>query len=278
MYCLDPLHPSFNAVLETVAANPGISLKDLHQKIETLAHIDLTLQHLYRIVNRMIDQQILLKEKGVLRINLMWLSHIELFAQSARSKQQADDSLINPFPLKPNTEIKLTVPSLRQLQNMWYHLLVNVRRHTDPDDKDVCKYYSHAWWSVSETEESQLFFKRIAEKGIVCYWLYGNDTFLDRAAVTKRLETAKAAIATNPPFPAEGYNLNVHGEYIVECVLPSVLSKHLQLLFQSIDTETGDIAALFNDIFDLKEKCTIKIRRDAKRANGLKAKIKSFFS
>ena len=82
MFCLDPLHPIYNAILEAVAAQPGITMAQLHDTVRKKHKVDTSLQHLYRTVSRLIDDQILLKAQVKLSINAMWLSYLEFFADT----------------------------------------------------------------------------------------------------------------------------------------------------------------------------------------------------
>lgn len=276
MFALDPLHPVFNATIEIVADAPGISVSDLHKRLRQLRH-DVTLQHLYRILNRLIEAQILLKEKGKLSLNRLWLGQISMLATNAAQNLEKAEEGKPQLPTKDGESITLTAPTLTGMQALWYHTLAHLHGHIGAQVKEVDKYYTHAWWLVEESDELFLFLRRIAKRGITCHWLLGADTYLDRRAVQEYKDIFPIRVADKDLFPADGYNLNIYGDYVLECIFPPAISKHFQLLFSSVASKKDFDPALFRHVFELKERYTIKVWKNASLATQLRAKIRQFF-
>lgn len=277
MFCLDPTHPLYNGVVDIVSQRPGISVKELHEELEDKLKAKVTLQHLYRVVNRLTEEQVMLKKRGKLTLNLMWLGQVELFAKQAKQRLTQPGMQQTQLPLTPGTQVDMQCQTLSEVQATWYHMLVQIRTVTPPEDKEVFKYYSHAWWLNHEAEDHEDFYRRIAERGLVCYWLYGNDTYLDRRAARMHKDLFKSKIADRPPFPAEGYCINVHGEYVLECLFPQKISKHFESIFSSVESEKDFDSDVIRDVFTLKAPYVIKLRRDTSRARELADKIRRFF-
>ena len=273
MFCLDPIHPLYTAILDVAAASPGIAVADLHKELRR-RKTDVTLQHLYRMVNRMVEEQILLKEGTALSVNLMWLSYLQFFAD--RSKQALlDKGGRTMFPMKDGERRTFKVGNLLDLQSLWNHMLVQLHR-TEPQ-KYLLKYYSHAWWQLGRHALDDDFYAEIRKSGLRCYWLFGGDTFLDRHAVALHEKLMDARLTTASPFPAEGYNLNVYGPYIFECVFSERITKHFRFLFEQVRSLDAFDDEVFSDIFSLPSPLTLKVRRDEKQALQLRAKIERFF-
>ena len=274
MFCLDPLTPLFNATVDIVAEHPGIAIADLRSALKKRSGIDVSLQHVYRTVTRLTEAQILLKRKKQLFLNLLWLSHVELFAQNAKQRLLEGQDLQSLSALAPEKRLAFTARSLREMQAVWHHLLIQLNRIVPAAQRrQLHKYYAHAWWLLQENGGDASFYERIAAKGVECFWLIGNDTFLDRRAMERYKKIFAIALTDHSPFPKEGYNLNVFGEYVVECVFPKAIADHLVLLFRSVRSAKEWDAAVFENILDIPAPFTVTVTRSAAKADQLRAKI-----
>ncbi len=273
MFTLDPIHPLYTAILEAVSASPNISigelLKELHRK-----KVNITLQHLYRTIHRMVEAQILVKSGTTVSVNVMWLTYIQFFAERGK-KTLMNTSIQQVFPLKPGKKVTFKVMTLLELQTLWHHLLVQV--HQAVPKKHLLKYYSHAWWQIGKHALDIDFYRRITEGGIQCHWLFGNTTFLDQHAVKIHKDLMDSRLTDNPPFPREGYALNIYGSYIFECVIPERLSKHLDFVFHTVTSEDMFDPEIYEDIFTLREPMTLRVWNNEKQSTILRKKFAPFF-
>lgn len=275
MFTLDPLHPIFNAVLEIVSEQPGITVGALHAQLKK-KDIDVSLQHVYRTVTRLTDEQILVKTKGNVSINLMWASYLQFFAE--KTKRAAVDMQKNTplFPLKSGERKVFELDTLADVENMWNHILVQLYRVT-PEENMLFKYYSHAWWQLGDKPGQRELYKRIADAGIRCHWLFGNTSPLDTLIAEQNQKVFLARCTDTPPFPAQGYNINVYGEYVLECIFPNNISSHFAMMFASstkIDKQTQHIVS---DLFRMRDRFKLTVWRNWKQADTVRAKIAEFF-
>ncbi len=271
MFLFDPINPIFGAIVESVAVKPHITIADLHEHLQKQMMMKISLAHVYRIVTRMIDHQILIKSHGKLSLNLMWISYIEFVAARAKRIQQHDDG----YPLRPGQKVIHEGKSLFDVEALWNHILVSLYRVSQ--EKNIYKYYSHTWWQLGRNAEEISFYKQLKERGIDCKWVFGGKTFLDELAASRVREIYDVVTTETPPFPKEGYNLNVFGEYIVECILPEKISRHLSFFFEGVKNEQEFDHDLFEDIFSMRGKFKITVWRNAKQAEVLRQKLQACF-
>lgn len=274
MFCLDPLHPLYTAVLDVIGANPGVSVGELHTMLRK-RRMPITLQHLYRTVNRLVDEQIVIKAGTQLSVNLMWLSYLQFFADRSKKTLLDARSAEVVFPLKEGERRTFTCNSLLDLQALWNHLLV--RLHRAAPARHLLKYYSHAWWQIGRYALDPAFYRYIKETGVRCHWLFGNTTFLDRHAAELHKDLMNARLVDDPPFPKEGYNLNVYGSHVFECLFPEKITKHFNFVFRTVTSLDQFDADVYNDIFLLKAPLTLKVWRNETQAAALRAKIELHF-
>jgi len=269
--------PSADDLVTTVAAlvalHPKQTVADLRARLGESGH-DVSLQHVYRLVARLMEEGIVVKEGKTLSANLLWISELEHFLdrskEAARNAAKKDDGL----PLKLNERRTFACETLSDVQALWNHLLV--RLYTLSPEKYLFKYYAHAWWQIGPHPLERDFYKKIKEKGLTCFWLYGNDSPVDRAISQEFGDLVEMRVTDAPPFPSEGYNLNVYGEYVVECNLPPVIMQHFALLFRTVEN-VDEARKLAKDTFALKAPYTITVWRNPKQAALLRKKIEFQF-
>jgi hypothetical protein len=271
MFTIDPIHPVYSAVVEMVAVYPNITVSELHAHLASKLKIQISQAQLYRVVTRMVDSQILIKVHGKLVLNLMWISYVEYIAGRAkRIAQHVDD-----FTLGMGEKRIYEARSLFDVESIWNHVLVSLYRKIQ--EKQLHKYYSHAWWQLGRNAEEISFYKQLKDRGIDCHWLFGSDSFLDRIGAERIREVFPATTTTSPPFPHDNYNLNVYGEYIIECILPEKISKHFAFFFEKVETLKEFDHDMFMDIFGMRGKYKVTVWRNKKQADALRAKLATYF-
>lgn len=272
MFRIDPSDELTSAILQVVAQRPGVSVADLHTALKKKKSV--TLQHLYRKLNQLIEEEILIKRKGLLTTNLLWLSYLQFFASEAK-EALAKEKTLNVFPLKKGQRVSFTANSMNEVQTLWHHLLVQLHRQFP--QKKLHKYYSHAWWVWNKRTLDVAFYKKILTAGVRCLWLYGNNTALDRGAVTMYPDLLDSRIALDVPFPAEGYNLNVYGDYVFECTFPEHIARHLDLVFHSVQSQESKDLAIIDDVFGMKADFTITVWNNPTLALKFQKDIERYF-
>lgn len=273
MFTLDPIHPVYSAVVETVAVRPQISIAELHEHLTSKAGITISLAQLYRVVSRMADAQIVVKIDGKLSLNLMWISYLEFIAGRARriTQHRMDD-----FPLKPGEKKTYRAGTLYDVEAVWNHVLISLYR-AHQEEKMLFKYYSHAWWQLGRNAEEMTFYARLKAAGIGCHWIFGDDTPMDRTGAARIGEVYPALCLADAPFPHSGYNLNVFGEYVVECILPEKIARQFDFFFNTVKTMKEFDNDMFSDIFSMRGPYKITVWRNAKQADLLRRKLTALF-
>ena len=219
MFSIDPIHPIYSAIIEILVLHPNTTIAQLHERLQKYNKVKTSLSHLYRIVNRMIDNQIIVRIKGALSLNSMWVSYVEFIA----SKASKATSNVNITTLQSGEKQLHKANSMLDVEAIWNHILVNLYRSTQ--HKQIFKYYSHAWWQLGRNAEETSFYRALKARGIDCKWVLGSQTPLDMHGA-ERINSVYSCVTTNnAPFLHDGYCLNVFGDYILECILPKNIAK-----------------------------------------------------
>jgi hypothetical protein len=199
---------------------------------------------------------------------------MEYFASEAKNVLLKNTAL-SVFPLKKGKRMSFTVDTMSGVQTLWHHLLIQLHRMA-PQEK-LYKYYSHAWWVWNKHTLDIAFYKKIYSRGVRCLWLYGGNTYLDRAAVTMYPDLLDSRISLDAPFPANGYNLNVYGDYVFECVFPPHIARHLELVFTSVTSQSKENLAIIDDIFAMQADFTITVWNNPPLAAKFQKQIERYF-
>ena len=64
-----------------------------------------------------------------------------------------------------------------------------------------------------------------------------------------------------PPFPKEGFCLNLLDDYILECLLPEAISKHFLYFFQTVTSLNEFNPEMFFDVFTMRARFKLSICR-----------------
>ncbi len=271
MFSVAPLHPLHNGVLELVARHPEITMSELHERLRKTYKLKTSLQHLYRVVTQMEEEQVLVKMKGKVSLNLMWASYLSFYAERARRAAAQSVAAHANIPLKDGERRKYVAASLQEVEAIWNHLLVQLYHAVG--GQTLHKYYSHAWWLLGKQAHDVGFYRELSSRGIRCQWLFGNDTPLDRAGAQKLKQIFTTVITDMPGFPKEGYNLNVYGDYVLECILPDKLAADLGAFFRGTASPDEFDADAFLDLCVRRTPCTVTVWRNAAQAQALRDKI-----
>ncbi len=271
MFSVAPLHPLHNGILELVARYPEMTVAQLHERLRTKLNIKTSLQHVYRVATQMTKEQVLVRVHGKISLNLMWVSYLGFYAERAQLSAREAQAVKMEFPLNPGERRKYAVSSLLEAETVWNHVLVQLYRTVG--GKELLKYYSHAWWLLGKHARDIAFYQELANRGIRCRWVLGNDTPLDRFGAERLKSVFTAVISKKPPFPTEGYNVNVFGEYVLECLFPEKLQNDLAVFFREAQTAEDFDEERFADLFSRPIRCTVTLWRNAALAEELRNKI-----
>lgn len=274
MATLNPLQPLQSSILEVLAKQQGLTMSDLHKELKQNHGLKVSLQNLYKAVGKMVDMQMLAKSKGKLFLNLVWLSHATHFIETANLTYNSEQG--TGLPLAEGERTEFYSDSLTGLDPLWNHILMKLTEVAETHDWYV--YNSHPWYSLGMKETETRLYQSLVVEGIHCHMVYGNDSFLDcygqKMITLKGFETS---IAPDAPLPKEGHALWLCGEHIVECIFPEIISRNFAFFFQTVTSVQEFDPQLFTDVFHMKARCKISVRRSKAEAKELHQKFLDSF-
>ncbi len=271
MSVLDPLHPIHGGILECLARHPALDMEELHKELGRI-RVSVSLPNLYRTVSQMIDVQMLVRSKGKVSLHSVWTAHVQSFADAINASQE-DANREASFALEEGGRREYMAESLRALDPVWFHILLQCIE-TD-SSREWYAYNSHPWHVIGMNDTEIRGYQAIVAKGVVCRMVYGNDDFLTRYAMKMiKMPRFRTTLSEEISLPKDGYSLWVCGEYIVECLFPESLAKRFKYFFREVQSMEQFEPELFADIFKMKARCKVALRRNKHDAESLRMLLK----
>lgn len=262
MLLFDPIN---DAIVGALSAEPSLSTQELHGRITT--KVEISLPNFYKIVSRLVADQILIRENGKISLHARWIIELGALAEKLRNAYLESDS--EDTVLKEGENTTYTASSLEELDGVWGDVMLAVNREYGPEESTYV-YQAHPYYALGMKETETAFFRQVLSVSPV-YFLTGNSGFLDRLGMSAYEEIGIPAFADETTvFPQEGYCVTVIGDYIFEVIYPPVISEYFRLFFDTVTDTKGFNPELFRKIFAIRSRCKLTLRRSAKNAQKVR--------
>lgn len=269
--------PLQKAILWQLAQKHMLTTKELYENIQVSYTI--SLKNFYKIINQLIDVQILSKTKKHLSLNARWVQELEQFIEIAKDTTIHTHS---QYLLTPGESKVYKTWSIMQTDNIWWDMLIAIQNHYQWT-QDAYIYYSHAHYMVWAYESEVRYWShqlnRDHQRKSQTIFLIWNNTFLDRIGMQKYKDIGAQIFHDEEHlFHREWYYFNVIWEYIIEFIHPKECVDFFQIFFDSIQDISKLNLELFKSIFQKCIQCTIRITRNAHKAKEIAQSIQHLWN
>ncbi len=266
--------PLYDKIFFSLADSQEYTIQSLHKHVSQ--HEKISLPNFYRIIDQLLDNQILTKEHGKIKLHTAWiLSLLELTNKVQNTYMQTNNIKIS---LKDGDQKTFSASSLVDLDNIWADLLSTMALES-PADSNLYMYNAHLYHilGIPETETTNL--KNMKQQLKNVYLLVWNDGIMDtHAATILRMYDIQVVCDATTKFMQEWYFLNIIGDYILETVFPPVITQYFRVLFDTVKDMKDFNPEAFQNIFKMKVECKITIRKSQKDARNFSQEIQKYFS
>jgi hypothetical protein len=273
MAILDPLHPVQSNIVEILIVRRALSVSEIHEELKKEYFLSVSSANLYRVIAQLIEKQVLTRISGQISLNLVWVTHFLKFARILEEQFNSEGSQIVRLPVSEGEEKKFNEESLVALDPIWNDILMTLAR--ERVDEVFWGFNSHAWYSISTKNTEQNLYQGLEALGICSKMVIGHNTFLDgfgtRMMSPGAIEIVMRSSSSLPmALRSDNLVLWVAGPYIAECRLPHALSTLFSFFFKSVfSADEFDIQA-FCDLFRVRARCTISLRKSFTEASFLR--------
>lgn len=261
-------------VCTTLAEHKNLTIQNLFDKVKK-HNIKISLPNFYKIIAKMIDEQIVVKKDNTLQLHWMWVHHTVMLADKIKLHYLQDD-VINIEKLKPWQTQTFEAPSLYELDLIWTDMLWEL--YAKYTGQEAYYYNSHAYHILWMPEKEKWNLEELWKKMAKTYFLFWNKSFLDEYwAQLLAMQWYDIKCIEKTPFPEEWYCINIFGDYIVEVMFPETISQYFKMFFDTVKSAEEFNTELFANIIKMKAPCSLKLIHSPEHAEKMIKKIKQFF-
>lgn len=263
-----------DALVKLLAQTGSISAKHIQAKLKAINRI-YSLQGIYKELNKLIVQGVIVKVKDSYSLSLAWVLNLTSLTEIMYKSHSSTEYISLLLP-SHKQKFKWSFANLTKLDRFWIHTLIAISRHEKP-----CKLFQwipHPWfalspWKIHESVEAAL---RVSKTRT--YTIIGGDTHLDRSITRSWAEDIYHTSHSKSAFDLlQASYITVCGDLILEVKLDSKTVDMIDQIFCSGEKLADLPYKLVASLFSNSIKATISLANDAKKAQKIRRKIADYF-
>lgn len=265
--------PIYDTIVHKLIEHKWASLQEIHKHVNN--EYQISLPNFYKIIGRLIDEQIIIKENGKLFLhNRRVIGFLDIADNLKKAYLTEIGSVAQ---LQEGQAMYHEASSIETLDGVWWDRMLQVNRIYGKQESTYV-YQARPYYALGMNKTEMSFFKE-ANKLTDVYFLTGNTNFLDTYGTDLYKKIGIRSLATpDVPFLKEGYCVTVIGDYVFEVVYPKEISEYFKIFFDTIQDIKKFNPELFHRIFEMKANCKLTLRHDSIQANNIKKIFEKVFS
>jgi hypothetical protein len=275
-------------ILDILAKKPRLTSKEIFEYFSKKYPKKMTIQGFYKVIRKMLDDRILLKEGMHISLDSFWINKVIEFSKNIESTYLQQRSSSSNILLEEGENKDFEFNNVIEMDNLWSHSMNIVRNYYEKNEHSDKNAYSRNYFSVfhiARTESESANIQYFESSNMQWYMASGSDTFLNRLP-SKLLDNGNYHQFI---FDFEEYNagketqieknywVTVIGDYIFEASLP----KYIFELVEKIYAETQSIgefnADKINYLFKEPGKALFSVSCDKKRAEEIRQDVHALY-
>jgi len=266
--------PLYDTIFTILSQEKGHSIQSLQKAVNKEEKI--SLPNFYKIIDQLLEKQILTKEKGEIRLHSAWIISFLELAENIKQHYLNDNTIA--IDLKEGEQKIFYASWLIDLDNIRANILSNLGNIHGKNESSYI-YNSHPSHILGMQETESVNFKNLWKQTQKIYFLIGNESPLDLyGADLLRMQWPEVLCNNKTKFLKEGYFVNIIGDYILEVMTPQILTQYFKTFFDNTKKIKDFTPELFQQIFKMKANCKLTFRRNKKDAEMFKKEIKKYFT
>ncbi|MFP4403722.1 MAG: hypothetical protein ACLFPJ_05195 [Candidatus Woesearchaeota archaeon] len=234
-------------IIEILSKFQNLSSKEIYNQIKKIYCLNISYQAIYKELQLLVLQNILVKNNLKYTLNLKWLKEKRNFLDNLLKKGSYKSCIYST----KNLEI-FNINNLKELDNFIQEKVMELSNK----NKFNITYWKtpHCWWLLGYPIEEELLIQKYSEKKLETYALITSNNSLDKKAKEyygKKDVYLKINIVNNPENDEV---VQVLGDYVILCKIPRKTFVLMNELFNKKKQLLNDILYLINfeDIFEVQ--------------------------
>lgn len=269
MLLFDPL---YDIVIHKLINHRWASIQELHSNVSKEHNI--SLPNFYKIIGKLIGDQIIVKENGKLFLHNRWILWFLDLADNLKRTYLSETW--NIAQIKEGQAIYHEATSIESLDWVRGDWMLSVNRIYGKTESTYV-YQSRPYYALWMHKTEMAFFEQ-AKKLADVFFLAWNENFLDiyGAALYKKIWVESLA-TQNVPFIKDWYCVTVIWDYVFEVLYPKEISDYFKIFFDSIKNIKDFNEDLFHRIFEMKSNYKLTLRHDTIQARNIEKVFEKAF-
>lgn len=270
-----------NSVIKILATEGNSTAEDMLSTLRRDGHA-LTIQGMYRVLRRLQDGGVVIKEKMTYTLHLPWIIELTQFVERTEQVYFNEQYLAQLLPTTIGERRIWRFTNLFKIVDIWTHvLLATAKAPTFGPRPTALTITPHLWFAFSHTAHWLQFKKSFLSCVGTQYTIIGSQTFADKYlnALLKIPSQEHSYLSPPEDYPEKDRSVyrSIIGDYIISLKLDEETTRLIDTLFLDIKSEE-DIRLI--DIFELftgKVRASLVIKKDPVKARRYWKKFERVF-
>ena len=233
-----------------------------------------TKQALYAALRQLIDEETIVRGRGIYNLSTSWIRDMQRFIQEAGYQYNVDMSGNEILLLKHKESVTYVFNNTHTLDAFWGHvqnILVAHTRQSEP----VYAYDPHYWFLIARHSTESKLLKEFVKNKRQFFMLTPNNSPLDKS-IRQEFDREYTQYATGLLFKRQNYYVTVIQDYVIEVVLDIKLAEKVDEIYRT-NTSQRRVAFELEALLSTRAKNTIKISRNKNKAEKITNGFKKYF-
>ena len=262
-------------VVSLLADEYPLSAKQITNKIKSKFNVSVTFQGVYKAINQLIENGVLIKEKKNIQINKDWITNAKAFVDSLQKKYFEETKASSESAIGEDIQVYY-FDNLISLDKFWNKILENLFKNNSIGDEYLTQQSGHIWYVLGQLEEESAILHIIKEKKLKFYTISTGNTFLDKWS-GRYYESQNFFYSTNKKKSPNNHYFIIYGDYIMESIYPEELSDELDKVYDHVNEITDLNLSELIHVLRKKAQLKITVMKNAILAQRLRKDILKHF-
>lgn len=274
----NPNPSSESLIIEILSQKPRLTAKDLYEYFLAKYIHQLSVQGFYKILRKLLEQRIIVKENKLLSLDASWIYNLINFSNLLQKNYFGSQSNSINILLNEGESKNFNFDSVMEMDNFWTHALIivtqyySLEKHTD---KNAYVYLDHSWFQLIKTNQEKSLNYAYKQNNMQVFHLNRCGTFLDKLGLMQMDDPNYHWEVENLPEQNQ-YQMCI-GDYIFETKMPLIFFEELGKIYKNVTSLDQFLPKKLIGMASEKVKTILTITRSKTKAEELRLNVKGHF-
>jgi hypothetical protein len=262
-----------NKLVQALAKTPGLTALELQAAVSK-GEDTYSLQALYKELGKLVDADVITKERTKYFVRLPWIVNLLAFATEIY-EVYSSHLVVHSLPTElPPTKNVYIFRSLNAAESLFGHFLTAIVQSASSDTVTVFSQFP--WHPLIHMEKRPKFMEALQRLKKPFLTIVGCNSFLSRLVQAEFPPFYQAQYTENFPECYKNGLFVIVEPYVVKIEFPKKISNLIENLFAQVNPSSTKITRQITEIFDSPTKIKLTVQnshREAVKAHTIRDKI-----